>query len=141
MYQFIIFAVVGGGGLIINLAVSYALTTYAGLWYFFSFIIATFVSWTFVFLANSLITFAGHSKERYARRYATFMTGYLAIFCVNAALVYALSSLLHVYYLLSITLVTLCSAVVTFFFSKRHVYHGAISADTPDDVGAAQLGE
>lgn len=123
LVKFVTFGVVGGTGLLVNLGVTYVLTQYAGLWYFFSFIIATFVSWNVVFFANSLFTFRGHPKEHYARRYATFMLGYLGIFFFNAALVYTLTSILHFYYLLSITFVTALSTILTFLFSKKFVYH------------------
>ena len=75
-----------------------------------------------LFLAHSYITFAGHSKENYLRRYITFVGGYIGIFCVNAAFVFLLTSILHIYYLVSITGVTCVSTLATFFFSKRYVY-------------------
>ena len=136
MLTFTTFAVIGGGGLLLNLAVTYALTTYAHLWYFFSFIIATFVSWTAVFFANSHITFAGHSKEAYTRRYLTFITGYFVIFLLNATLVYMLTSILHMHYLVSITVVTGMSAIATFVFSKKLVYRG-VSSNLSDDIGTS----
>jgi putative flippase GtrA len=122
MWKFIKFAVLGGGGLLVNLGVTYLLTQYAHLWYFLSFIVGTFTSWSILFIAHSFITFVGHSKEAYLRRYALFISGYLGIFCVNAVCVYLLTSVLHIYYLVSIIAVTCLSTFATFFFSKRYVY-------------------
>lgn len=139
MRRFIIFAAVGGFGLLVNLAVTYLFTEYAHWWYLFSFTLGTLVSWTVAFLANSLVTFAGHSKDAYLRRYLVFLAGYTVIFACNTALVYTLTSILSVYYLVSISTVTLLSATATFFFSKRYVYRS--SMELADDIGGSETVE
>ncbi|MBU6321333.1 MAG: GtrA family protein [Patescibacteria group bacterium] len=120
--RFASFACIGGAGFVVNITITYLLTEYLGWWYLASYVLATVASWTLVFLANSRITFAGHEKDNYARRYSVFMLGYTAVFAGNAALVYLLTSILHVYYLLSITGVTVSLTFVTFLFTRRYVY-------------------
>lgn len=121
--RFILFCFVGGVGLLVNLAISYALTEYAGLWYFFSFIIATLVAWTVMFFLNSHVTFKGHSKENYFKRYITYITGYTGAFFVNAALVFILTSIMNIYYIISIIVAAVITTIITFSFSKSYVYH------------------
>jgi dolichol-phosphate mannosyltransferase len=120
--KFAKFGLVGGTGLLVNLAVTYILTQFLGLWYLLAYVIATFISWNVVFFANSLFTFVGHSKENYARRYMTFMIGYCGLFLVNTGIVYICTSILHFYYLLSIIFATAVITIFTFFFAKQYIY-------------------
>jgi putative flippase GtrA len=116
------FICVGVAGLLLNLGITYVLTERLRLWYFTSFLIATFFTWTFIFLMNSVFTFAGHSKNRYFKRYVTFMLGYASLFWVNALLVLISTSFLHVLYLISIIFATIITAIFTFLFNERYVY-------------------
>ena len=123
MKKFVTFVLVGGCGLLLNLGISYLLTDILGLWYFVSFVIATLVTWTAIFFANSCLTFAGHSQERYMGRYIKFIVGYLGIFIFNASLVFLLTSVLHVHYLISITISSAITSIFTFIFSSKYVYN------------------
>lgn len=119
---FIKFSIIGGIGLLINLAVAYVFKEFFGLWYFWAFIIGTFANWTFNFLANSYITFRGHSKENYFRKYMGFLLIYCCVFVLNAALVYALTSILSIYYLISITFAAFITAILNFVLSKKIIF-------------------
>lgn len=116
------FIVVGIGGLLLNLLITYVFTQYLGFWYLFSFCIAALITWTGQFLGNSFFTFRGHSKEQYAIRYLRFMGGYLGIFGVNASIVFVGTSILHIPYLFSIIIASGITLVLTFFWSSRYVY-------------------
>lgn len=120
--QIVRFVAVGGGGLLVNLLVTRIGVTVFHLWYFFAFLIATLFGWTFIFVVNALVTFPEHQRSGYAGKYLLFLAGYLAIFGVNAGSVYVLTSVLGVYYLVSITLSAFITATLTFFFSKYAIY-------------------
>ena len=120
--RFVQFAIVGTIGLLLKLAITYALTEYLGWWYFFSFLVSVFFGWTLIFLLNSAITFRHHSKENYGKRYATFMLGYLNTFWINASIVFVFASVLHIMYLLSIFLAAVITSAITFLFSSKYVY-------------------
>jgi len=50
------------------------------------------------------------------------MLGYGVIFCINAVLVYALTSYVGIYYLWSIVVATAITTILTFIFSKHVIY-------------------
>jgi len=123
MIKLIKFSLIGGIGLIINLVVAYVLKEFMGLWYFWAFMLGVLFNWTFNFLANSYITFRGHSKEKYAIKYATFLSIYLVALAVNSGLVYTMTSVLNIYYLVSIAVAAGITTLITFSSSRRLVYH------------------
>lgn len=120
--QFIKFAAVGILGLVANLGVTYLFTELFGFWYFLSFLIATLVAWTLMFMVNSIFTFAGHSKENYGNKFLIFLIVYLGAFLVNASLVYAQTSIFFIHYLISISTATIITSIITFTLSKKFVY-------------------
>ena len=122
MLQFVRFCLVGGAGLLINLLITHVGVVVFHLWYFYAFLVATLFAWTSIFIANAFITFPEHSKSDYRNKYARFLFGYGAIFLINASLVFALTSLLGVPYLISIMFSALVTAGLTFLFSKYAVY-------------------
>jgi len=120
--QFIRFCLVGGGGLLINISITYFGVMVLGWWYFWAYLLATLISWSLMFGANALFAFPNHHLESYPERYATFMLGYGVIFCINAVLVYALTSYVGIYYLWSIVVATAITTILTFIFSKHVIY-------------------
>ncbi len=120
--SFIKFVAVGGVGLLVNLGITYMLTDLLGVWYFWSYTVATLVSWSSIFLMNSLFTFAGHDKERYGTRYMSFLTAYLVAFVINASLVYLLTSHAGVHYLFSIIIATVITTGITFTISRMFIF-------------------
>jgi len=123
MTRLIKFTGVGVLGLCVNLGVTYLLTEFLRVWYLISFTIAALIGWSLMFLANSFFTFAGHSTERYFRRYITFVSGYVGVFAINFVLVFLLTSILHVYYVMSIVVATAVTFLLSFSFVRRYVYH------------------
>jgi putative flippase GtrA len=120
--KFINFSLIGGIGLLINLVVTFIMKEFFGLWYYWSFLIGVLFTWTFIFLANSNFTFHGHSKEKYFKKYVKFLLIYFCIFLINASLVFVFTSVLSVYYLLSIIMATVITTILTFSFSWKFVF-------------------
>jgi putative flippase GtrA len=120
--QFIRFCLVGGAGLLINLAVTYIGVEMLGLWYLSAFIIGLLVSWTCSFILNALLTFPEHERAAYHKKYMLFMGMYGTVFILNTALMYGLTSLLGVYYPISIVLCAASTLPLTYSFSKYVIY-------------------
>jgi putative flippase GtrA len=124
LFQLFCFCMVGGTGLIINLCVTYFFTQFAHLWYFFSYLIGTIVSWTCSFFLNARFTFATAPKnlKSWISRYVIFIGGYLAFFWINAGLVYILTSLFGVSYLISIIIGAVLTMFGTFTLSRTIIF-------------------
>ncbi len=120
--QFRRFVGVGVAGLLVLLGVTYTLTEFAHVWYFWAFFVGTLCGWTCIFLLNSLFTFSGHKKEKYATKYVLFLGMYALAFAINASIVYSLTSWVGVHYLLSIIIATAITTVVTFSISKKFIF-------------------
>jgi putative flippase GtrA len=119
----ILFVFFGGCGTIVVTGLTYLLTEYIGWWYFYSYLLATFATWTLLYFAHSLVTFAEHeAKQGHALRYSTFMLSYLSVFAGNAGLVLLLTSMLKVPYLLSIIFATIVMASINYIINSRYVY-------------------
>ena len=120
--QFTRFVLVGGVGLLLNLAVTYVCKEYLGLWYLWAFLIGVAANWTCTFFLNSTFTFSGHERSGYGARYALYIAIYGAALAVNTAIVYVLTSHIGVYYLLSIVIATAITTSITFLFSRKFVF-------------------
>lgn len=120
----------GGIGSAVAIVLTYFFTEFLGIWYLFSYIIATIMAWTFNFYLNSLVTFRGHNKEFFLRQYLKFIGMYMVAFSANASLVFILTSLLHLYYIISIIIVTSFISFFTFWCSKKKVFiHDQVGDD------------
>lgn len=116
------FCAVGGAGLLVNLAVTYTFVTVFGFWYFWAYIIGVLCGWTCSFVLNALFTFPAHRKSGYHKKYALFIASYIVIFVINAALVYLLTTLLGIHYLVSISASALTTTLLSFSFNKHVIY-------------------
>lgn len=120
--QFVRFVLVGGIGLLINLAVTHGLVMMVHVWYLWAFWVGLVVSWSVSFLLNARITFPEHERNNYHKKYAIYIAIYLVVFILNTAIVYALTSLGHVHYLISIPLSAVITTAFSFTTVKRYVY-------------------
>ncbi len=120
--QFIRFCLVGGVGLLVNLAVTHIGVVIFGAWYFWSYLCGVLLGWTSSFILNALFTFPEHQREEYAKKYTLFVATYAVIFALNAGMVYVLTSLMGVHYLISITISAFATTLVSFSFNKHVIY-------------------
>ena len=121
--QFAKFVLVGLVGLFLNLGLTYSGVHYLGVWYFWAYCAAALIGWTAIFIGNALFTFPEHERHSYARKYVSFIVGYLGLFWVNALLVYLFASVGGIFYIVSIVLATAVTTLLTFTFSKRVIFH------------------
>ena len=120
--QITYFISVGGIGLLVNLLITYIGVQYFDLWYLWSFFLAALVGWTVIFIGNALFTFPEHERNSYIKKYITFIIGYSVMFSVNASIVFFLTSILSIYYLVSIIIGTIITTLLTFTFNKKVIF-------------------
>lgn len=117
------FLLAGFVGLLVNMGVTYALTELSGLWYFWSFLIGTLVSWSVSFVINARLTFPGvRSPGELLRRFGLYVSGYLGFFWINAGIVYVLATILDVPYLAAIVASAVTTTAGTFLMSRSLVF-------------------
>lgn len=116
------FLMVGGFSYILNILLTYFFTEYFNSWYLLSFMLAAFVSLSLSFILNSSYTFKGYERKSHSKRYGL----YIGFYCVSAVttfvLVYILTSVFGMYYLFSITIVTLASSLLTFGVNRKFIF-------------------
>jgi putative flippase GtrA len=120
--QFIRFCLIGGTGLATILALTHVGVQLLHLWYFSAYLIATLVGWSIIFLFNTLWTFPDAKHPRHPGHYLAFLAGYVGIFCMNASLVYILTSLFGIHYLVSITFASGVGTIFSFLFNKHVIF-------------------
>lgn len=112
------FAAVGSLGLIINLAVLYALTEFLGLYYLISAVFAFFLAAFSNFTLNKIWTFGENIADRAAVKYAQFMAVSIFALLINLLLLFLLTELVGMHYLLSQIIATGLAFAVNFFGNK-----------------------
>ncbi len=119
--QFLKFCAVGGIGLLINLGITHAGVT-LGLWYLYAFIIGLIISWSCSFVLNAFFTFPEHTHDSYGKKYSLFIASYALVFVLTIGIVYALTSIVGIHYLISICISAVITTLLTYSFSKYVVY-------------------
>jgi dolichol-phosphate mannosyltransferase len=116
--QFFKFALVGGLGTVINLAVLYALTEYLGLYYLLSAFFAFLVAVTNNFIWNKVWTFRERIGEKTAVKYNKFFFVSVIALVVNLLFLYFFTEFLGIYYLVSQVLAIALALIINFLGNK-----------------------
>ncbi len=122
LWQFAKFCTVGGIGLLVNLSITYVGVSILQVWYLWAFIAGLLISWSCSFVLNAFFTFPEHERAAYLRKYFLFLANYGVVFVLNTVLMYLLTSILGLHYLLSIGVCALSTTLLTYSFSKYVVY-------------------
>lgn len=102
LIRFIKFCVVGGSGVLVNMGLLWLLTEFAGLYYLLSSAIGIETSIITNFILNNFFTFSDRRSEGlFLKRLLRFNLVSLAGLGINMALLWFLTSVLGVYYLIS----------------------------------------
>ena len=117
-YFFIIGALAYG----LNIGLTFFFTEYIHLWYLLSFVISALVSLTCSFILNSLFTFRGYLRESHSKRYTLYIGFYIISAFITFTLVYVLTSILDIHYIISITAVTLASSFITYIVNISFIF-------------------
>ena len=115
------FLVVGVIGTLLLLTGTYILTEFMHLWYLWAFVISAVCNWTFLFFAHNRFTFKP-TQTPGVRNYGLFLILYFAAFLLNTGLIYVLTTLLSLQYLISIVLATGFTTLITFILNKTVIF-------------------
>lgn len=116
------FLMTGMVGYTVSLGLTVLLTEYARLWYLLSFLIGAFTGLVCSFIINSVFTFKDHKKDGSSRRFALYLGYYLINGIITFALIYLLTSVWGLHYVLSIVGITVVSNIVTFLVNKKWIF-------------------
>src|SRR3989344_6746318 len=114
--RYFIFIFGGSLAMLLNLGITYAFTSYAGLWYMLSYAFALCFELIFLFVYHTYITF------RTRGHFLKFASVIISISVLNWLGVYFTSVILGVYYLVSIVLVALIISVLNYTLNKLFVF-------------------
>jgi len=103
-------------GFAINLGVAFLFTNCLHLFYFYSYVIASLVNYTFNFFFHRAVTFSVYDQT--AKRASIYYSTNIALGALSLAMVYVLTSILGIQYLLSGVLSTAIIVVINFLISK-----------------------
>ncbi|MCP3682776.1 MAG: glycosyltransferase [bacterium] len=118
--RYLVFVVGGGLGMLINLVVTFLLTEFAGLWYMGSYALGLGLNMLFNFFYHRHVTFNVTSRAK--ERFGKFMIVTVLIVLINWLMVYAITEITGIYYILSIILVTLVVSVINYILNKLWVF-------------------
>lgn len=116
------FILIGLMGTICILLLTFFLTDFLGWWYFFSYVSSTLIGWTFIFILNSRFTFQRGTLGTWPTEYFKFLSVYLFMGLINFSLVFFLTSIMGIYYILSIVVVVIPISVFNFLLNKYYVF-------------------
>lgn len=105
-----------------NLFVTYFLTEYFKLWYLYSVVVGTFLSWTVMFFLNSRYTFSDHKLQKLDIAYIKNIIIYIVLVPVGWGAVYLLTSIVGVHYLLSQIMVVGFMSIISFLLTSHYVF-------------------
>lgn len=116
------FIVIGTIGFFINFFITLIFTEFFHLWYLFSYITGSIVSWVFNFAMNSKITFRGHEMTHTIKKYLFYIQIYGVIGLGSLAIMYILTSVLGLHYLMSIVIVAVTNSLATYSFNRKIIF-------------------
>jgi dolichol-phosphate mannosyltransferase len=116
--QFFRFAIVGVINTLINLAVLYILTDFLKIYYLISAVFAFLVAVTNSFILNKIWTFKENMRDKTTTKYSKFFIISILALLINLAILYLLTSIFHIYYLISQIIAIGISLWINFFGNK-----------------------
>lgn len=118
-YQFFKFCLVGGIGVLVNLAVLYSLVEFAYLWYIHAAIAAFIVAVSSNFGLNKIWTFKDERKGiKVIKQYSEFFVVRTIGLLINLAILYLLVQYANLWYLLAQFLAISLATIINFLGSK-----------------------
>lgn len=118
--RYIIFIIGGGIGALINLAMTYVMTEFFGLWYILGFILGSAANIAFNFAYHRRITFS--VKDRMQSRFLKFIAVNILIGIGSVGFIYMLTEGLKLWYMLSAIIAITCISMINFLINKFWVF-------------------
>lgn len=122
LHPFIRFCIIGGIGLLINLSIIYLGVDIFHLWIVPAFMVGLLLSWSISFVLNAFITFPEHERSAYLKKYFLYLSSYSGVFVLNTILIYLLTTMLGLHYLIATIICALSTVFLTYSFSKYVIY-------------------
>ena len=111
---------VGASGVLVNLALLYFLTEFAGLWYFLSYTLAISASITSNFILNKMWTFSDSvDSQKTLVMYVKFVSVSLLGMAIQLGSVYVLVESFAVYYMLAALISIGIAGAINFVINRR----------------------
>lgn len=117
---FLRFMMGGVAGFTFTILITYFLTYIAGLNYFMSYILA--LSATIIFNFILTIKYVFRVQEKYATRFAKYAFVVGVFYLINLLLVRLAVESLHIHYILSITIITVCMYAAKFYIYDTYIF-------------------
>ncbi|MBM3232518.1 GtrA family protein [Candidatus Pacearchaeota archaeon] len=120
--EFLKFAIIGAINTAIHIGVLYILVDYLGVYYILASFIGFVLAVTNSFIMNTKFTFKRKIKEKTAERYTKFFVVSIIAAIVNLILLYIITEIFGVYYILSQLFATAGSLIINFMGNKLWTY-------------------
>lgn len=120
--QFTRFVIAGFCAFAINLAALYFFTDIVGIYYLISTVLAFLISFSVSFTLQKLWTFQDNSRDHLHIQIPAYLGMQLTNVSLNAALMFVFVEYLHIWYLYSQAVISLCLAAVIFFLNKKYIF-------------------
>jgi dolichol-phosphate mannosyltransferase len=128
-YQFTKFCIVGGIGMLINLAILYALVEYAGLWYILAASIAFVIAVINNFVWNKFWTFNDVNIKGVGKQFTKFFVISVISLGINLAVLYALVEYMFTWYMLAQIIAIVFATGSNFIGNKFWTFKGGDKHD------------
>jgi dolichol-phosphate mannosyltransferase len=116
--EFFKFAIVGGLGTLVNIAILYLLTEKAGVYYMFSAIFSFIIAMTSNFILNKVWTFKENIKLNAGKKYLQFGLVSVSALLVNLLFLYLFTEIFGIYYIISQILAIGLALIINFLGNK-----------------------
>jgi dolichol-phosphate mannosyltransferase len=127
LIKLVIFGIGGLLGALMNWSLTYTLTEYLAVYYVYSNIIGSSVNSVFNFLYHRSITFKVNSST--GNRFLKFLAVNVFIVALNVLVMFALTELFHIWYILSAFLATCFIVAMNFLLNQSLVFFEMGSVD------------
>lgn len=118
--RYIIFIIGGGIGALINLAITYIMTEFFGLWYVFGYVLGGAANIVFNFIYHRRITFSVMDKAQ--SRFLKFIAVNIIIGIGSVGFIYLLTERLKLWYIMSGIIAITCMSMINFLINKLWVF-------------------
>ncbi|MBS5842943.1 MAG: GtrA family protein [Clostridiales bacterium] len=117
---FIKYIIVGGIGYLVEVIILFFLTQILSMWYIYSNIISNFIALIFSYIINNCWTFK--YKKIVFKKILILLEIHICNVIVCSSILYFMTSICGIFYLISKMLTTLLSCIWNYFISKHIIY-------------------
>ncbi|MDO8482036.1 MAG: GtrA family protein [bacterium] len=116
------FLVTGGIAFTVNISTLYVLTDILHIYYLVSTTLAFLASFSVSFLMQKFWTFKDHSRDQLHVQFSLYLILQVTNLGFNVLLIYMFVEYLHLWYILSQTIIALGLAVISFVVNKKYIF-------------------